>query len=180
MSIKSFSEIAEYYDFLFEDVDYEKWARYVVRFFSVARVKVERVLEVGCGTGNLTKHLSDMGFKVVGLDSSEDMVRVARRKLPDVEFFVADVREFSLDEKFDAVVSTFDSLNNILEDEEMLKAFINIRRHLRDGGVFIFDLNTPYAMQTIWNEAVFVKVLRNGIYSIWKGEYLGNAISRLN
>jgi len=180
VSIKPFSEIAEYYDFLFENVDYEKWARYVVRFFSVARVKVERVLEVGCGTGNLTKHLNDMGFKVVGVDSSEDMVRVARRKLPDVEFFVADVREFSLDEKFDAVVSTFDSLNNILEDEEMLKAFINIRRHLRDGGVFIFDLNTPYAMQTIWNEAVFVKVLRNGIYSIWKGEYLGNAISRLN
>jgi len=88
VSIKPFSEIAEYYDLLFEDVDYEKWARYVVRFFSVARVKVERVLEVGCGTGNLTKHLNDMGFKVVGVDNSEDMVRVARRKLPDVEFLV--------------------------------------------------------------------------------------------
>jgi Predicted methyltransferase (contains TPR repeat) len=180
MSIKPFSEIAEYYDLLFEDVDYERWARYVVRFFSVARVKVERVLEVGCGTGNLTKHLKDMGFRVVGLDSSEEMVRVARRKLPEVEFFVADVRDFSLNEEFDAVVSTFDSLNNILDDEGLVRAFLNVRRHLRDGGVFVFDLNTPHAMQTIWNEAVFVKVLRNGIYSIWRGEYLGNAKSKLN
>ncbi len=180
MSIKPFSEIAEYYDLLFEDVDYEGWAKYVVRFFSVARVKVERVLEVGCGTGNLTKHLVDMGFKVVGLDVSEEMVKVAKRKLPKVEFLVADVREFSLDERFDAIISTFDSLNNILEDDDMVKAFINVRKHMREGGVFIFDLNTPYAMQTIWNEAVFVKILKNGIYSVWRSEYLGDSKSKLN
>ncbi len=180
MSIKPFSEIAEYYDLLFEDVDYEGWAKYVVRFFSVARIKVERILEIGCGTGNLTKHLVDMGFKVVGLDVSEEMVKVAKRKLPKVEFLVADVREFSLDERFDAIISTFDSLNNILEDDDMVTAFINVRRHLREGGVFIFDLNTPYAMQTIWNEAVFVKILKNGVYSVWRSEYLGDSKSKLN
>lgn len=179
MSIKPFSEVAKYYDYLFEDVDYEYWAQYISRLFTFSRLRVKDVLEVGSGTGNLTKYLKSLGYNVVGLDVSEDMIKVAKKKLPDVRFYVGDARSFSLDMDFDAIVSTFDSLNNILEAEDLFKAFKNFKRHLRPGGILICDLNTTYAMQTVWNEALFVKVLRDGIYSIWKGEYLGNGRAKL-
>lgn len=179
MSIKPFSEIAEYYDLLFENVDYEYWAQYITRLFSFSKLKIKEVLEVGCGTGNLTKELKKLGYEVVGVDISEDMIRVAKKKLPDVEFYIGDARNFSINRTFDAVVSTFDSLNNIIGTEELFKAFRNIKRHLRMGGIFVCDLNTSYAMQSIWNEALFVRILRGGIYSIWKGEYMGDGISKL-
>ncbi len=179
MSIKPFSEIAEYYDYLFEDVDYEVWAEHVSRIFSFSKLRVRDVLEVGCGTGNLTGYLRRLGYNVVGIDVSEDMIKVARRKLPDVEFYVEDATNFSLNRTFDAVVSTFDSLNNITDPDELLKAFKNIKRHLKMGGIFVCDLNTPHAMQTVWNESLFVKIVGSGIYSIWRGEYLGEGKSRL-
>ena len=180
MNFKGFSEIAEIYDLLFEDIDYEEWALYVSKILNFAPIPVRRILEVGCGTGNLTRELVRLGYEVVGVDVSEGMLEVARRKVPGVRFVRADVREMALGEEYDAVVSTFDSLNNLLTEEDLALAFKRIREHLKPRGIFVADLNTPHAMVTDWNDTLFIKEVGEGILSIWRGEYVGDGISELN
>ena len=180
MNFKGFSEIAEIYDLLFEDIDYGEWAVYISKILNFAPIPVRRVLEVGCGTGNLTRELVRLGYEVVGVDVSEGMLAVARRKVPGVRFVRADVRELALGEEYDAVVSTFDSLNNLLTEEDLALAFKRIREHLKPRGIFVGDLNTPYAMMTDWNDTLFVKEVGEGILTIWRGEYVGDGVSELN
>ena len=178
-SFKPFSSIAEVYDMLFPEVDYREWALYVSRLLKFTRKPVRRILEVGCGTGNLTGELIRLGYEVVGVDASEGMLEIARKKLPGVRFVRADVRDMDLGEQYDAVVSTFDSLNNLLTEGDLLSAFKNIRKHLRPHGIFVGDLNTPYAMTTQWNDVIFKKDLPDGTLTLWEGEYLGDGISKL-
>ncbi|NPB03169.1 MAG: class I SAM-dependent methyltransferase [Thermotogae bacterium] len=180
MKTDPFSHIAPYYDLLFRDINYEEWALYISRILQFARIRVKRILEIGCGTGNLTKHLIAMGYEVVGVDLSEGMLEIARKKLPGVEFIQGDVRTLYLGQQYDAVVSTFDSLNNLLTEEELFQAFQRIREHIKEGGIFVGDLNTPTAMIEDWNGKVWVKDLEDGTLSLWRGEYDGDSVSTLN
>jgi ubiquinone/menaquinone biosynthesis C-methylase UbiE len=73
-----------------------------------------RILDLCCGTGHITAVLARRGFRVTGLDGSEDMLRFARDNAPNVEFVAADMRCSCFSSSFDAVISTFDSLNHLL------------------------------------------------------------------
>jgi SAM-dependent methyltransferase len=103
------------------------------------------VLDVCCGSGHVTKELVARGYDVTGLDSSGSLIELARRKLPAVEFHAGDVRSFELNRCYDAVLSTFDSLNHLLTIEELEAAFGCIHRALKPGGLFVFDMNLAQA-----------------------------------
>lgn len=112
-----------------------------------------RVLDLCCGTGDLTRSLAAHGYRVTGLDGSEQMLRFAREKVPDAQFILADARDFQLPPVFDAALSTYDSLNHILTFPELLAAFRNVYRALSPGGFFVFDLNMEEKFRTLWRGA---------------------------
>ncbi len=176
-----FERIAPYYDRIMQEVEYEEWVRYVESFFPWAKGEVREVLDLACGTGTPTKILVQHGYRVVGIDRSVAMLQVARRKLgPEVPLIAADLRKFALRKQFDAVLCLFDSLNNLLTELELSEAFENVRRHLRDGGVFVFDVNTIYALEHYWGNDVKVKE-HGDLITIWRTTYLpGNRLSRLD
>jgi SAM-dependent methyltransferase len=109
-----------------------------------------RVLDLCCGTGDLTRSLAAHGYRVTGLDGSEQMLRFARQNVPDAEFILADARDFQLPPVFDAALCTYDSLNHILTFPELLAAFRNVCRALIPGGFFVFDLNMEEKFRTLW------------------------------
>ncbi|HOL72648.1 MAG TPA: class I SAM-dependent methyltransferase [Bryobacteraceae bacterium] len=109
-----------------------------------------RVLDLCCGSGDLTVPLQAAGFKVTGLDGSAEMLAFARARVPEAEFILADARNFHFENKFDAVLSTFDSLNHILVLEELECAFRNVHNALVDGGLFMFDMNMQESFETLW------------------------------
>lgn len=109
-----------------------------------------RVLDLCCGTGDLTRSLVAHGYRVTGLDGSEQMLRFARQNVPETEFILGDARDFLLEPVFDAALSTYDSLNHILTFPELLAAFQNVYRALRPGGFFVFDLNMEEKFRTLW------------------------------
>jgi SAM-dependent methyltransferase len=109
------------------------------------------VLDVCCGTGLLASELLARGFHVTGLDGSSEMLAIARGSAPRGEFVLADARDFAFDRDFDAAVSTFDSLNHILSVPELQAVFDNVRRSLRQGGRFVFDLNLEAGFVDRWN-----------------------------
>jgi SAM-dependent methyltransferase len=112
--------------------------------------KGARVLDVCCGTGDLSRVLVARGYRVTGIDGSEEMLRFARRQAPGAEFRLADARCFSVGSGFDAALSTYDSLNHILEPEELDGALASVRAALAAGGLFVFDMNTEESFETLW------------------------------
>ena len=174
----AFTAIAPYYDKLMAEVDYEAWARYAHSFLVEAEIEVKKVMDLACGTGNLTAELLKLGYEVWGLDASPQMLEVAKRKLPGVRFVLGDFRSWGVEEVFDAVICVYDSLNNILSSQGLLEAFREVRRHLRPGGLFLFDLNTVWGLRELWGTKVRVEE-GEGILSVWRTRFVEPDLSEL-
>lgn len=143
-----FTEVAEVYDSLMVVVPYRHWVSYVERIWEQFDASPTTVLDLACGTGNVTLELDRRGYLVTGVDNSEPMVRQARAKRAlRARFLLQDARSLCLPEAFDACVCLFDSLNYLLTPEELGAAFAGVYRHLRPSGLFIFDVNTIRALE---------------------------------
>ena len=106
------------------------------------------VLEIACGTG---AHLSalEKHYDVEGLDSSRTMLSYARKRLPNIAFHCQGMAGFSLKRRFDAIVCPYDSINHLLTFKDWARTFRSAKRHLNPKGVFIFDVNTEYRLQSL-------------------------------
>ena len=150
MSVKPFTRLASVYDAIMDDVEYEGWTDFILREAEKVGWRGHKVLDLGCGTGNSTFPFFARGFHVTGLDASPDMLAVAREKLPPVRFVQGNFTSFKLDEKFDLIISVFDSLNNLLEPHDFLRTAERIRHHLTPDGLFMFDVNTTVGLRDLW------------------------------
>ncbi len=101
-----------------------------------------RVLDLCCGTGQLARWLTACGFEVTGLDASAPMLERAAENAPRAELICADARSFHVERPFDAVLSTFDSINHFASLEQVQAVFANVHAALEPGGLFVFDINT--------------------------------------
>jgi ubiquinone/menaquinone biosynthesis C-methylase UbiE len=112
------------------------------------RVRPRVVVDLACGTGNTTvPWLSASGRTVIGVDRSEAMLRVGRRKSARVRWIRQDLERFRLDAQADVVTCHFDALNHVLEADGLRRVFANVARILRPGGLFQFDLNTLFMLR---------------------------------
>lgn len=150
----AYQEFAYAYDRLMEDMPYPQWFRF-------ARECWERygapktVVELGCGTGNITIPLAQTGIQMSGIDLSSDMLSIAQYKLQEmnrnkpasqctnVAWIQQDIREWEMPQPVDSVISFCDSMNYLLEEEDILQAFRQTYQGLKAGGVFMFDVHTP-------------------------------------
>lgn len=151
-----FTALARVYDVIMQDVPYEEWLAFVLRRVTDRGWRGGKVLDVGCGTGNASEPLLARGFEVVGLDASEAMLEVARRKLPDGVWLHGDVRDAPLPGPFTLAVSVFDTMNNLLEEADMLAALRHLRANLEPGGHLAFDVNTTVGLTSLWEGGVAV------------------------
>lgn len=110
---------------------------YIQRYAPGAR----SVLELGCGTGAVLAGLGS-GWLLTGVDRSPEMLAIARRRCPAARLLEGDIRSFALSESFDVVLCVYDTLNHVPTFEGWLQVFDRVREHLREGGLFVFDLNT--------------------------------------
>jgi SAM-dependent methyltransferase len=159
---------AKYYDVLYADKNYERECDFIEHVFEqYSPLKPTKILDVGCGTGGHLVHLAKRGYEVVGIDKSESMIRIAEEKIRRHELhakvMVADVLNFNLNEEFDACISMFAEINYIIETDDIIKAFKNVRRHLRQGGLFVFDFWYGPAVLTIRPSSRVKIVEKDGI-----------------
>lgn len=119
--------------------------------------KGSKVLDLACGTGTLGITLAQAGYQVMGIDLSISMLEQAKRKAAEhdqslsIEWQEGDMRYFSLNERVDAVLCHYDSLNHLSNETELRGTFLQVAEALKPGGIFIFDLNTLENYQTFWN-----------------------------
>ncbi len=112
-----------------------------------------QVLDLCCGTGQLAQILTMLGYKVTGVDGSEGMLHFARLNAPEAEFILEDARSFESPPVFDAAISTYDSLNHIMNLDELAQVFGNVYACLKEGGRFLFDLNLEEGFRLRWRSS---------------------------
>lgn len=135
-------EYAAAYDSLYADKDYDAECITLDEIFRRSRRKVRTVLDLGCGTGSHAVRLAALGYQVVGVDMSEEMLDVARRRPGSraVTYISGDIRSLKLNRSFDAVICMFAVLGYQTADRDVEKAMATVARHLLEGGDFVFDV----------------------------------------
>ncbi len=156
---RQFAVLAEYYDRL-NGADYRQYAEFVKQIMSeYGTGKEELVLDMGCGTAELTVELSKAGYDMIGLDISENMLAAAaenaRKNGADILFLRQDMRRFELYGTVDAIVCSLDGINYITESSGLDECFSRVRNYLNPEGIFIFDVNSEYRFREIFAKRDF-------------------------
>ena len=159
--MSTYQDFAGVYDELMDNVPYEDWGERLDALIQKYGVSVpERdsedilaseknlVVDLGCGTGTLTELMYQKGYDMIGVDISESMLNIAMAKKEksgsEILYLLQDMRELELYSTVGTVYSVCDSINYILEEEELLAVFSLVNNYLFPGGIFIFDFNTAY------------------------------------
>ena len=169
--MEAYTGFAQVYDLFMDNVPYVQWSEYLISLLKLYGVEDGLVLDLGCGTGKMTRLLSDAGYDMIGVDNSEEMLEIATEaEQEEILYLCQDMREFELYGTVAAVVSVCDSVNYILEEEELLAVFKLVNNYLDPGGVFIFDLNTLYKYRELLGEQTICENRENASF-IWENFY---------
>lgn len=169
-----YENFARVYDAFMDDVPYEEWSRYVVRMLKNEGIRDGLILDLGCGTGSMTELLARVGYDMIGVDNSADMLEIALEKREksglDILYLLQDMREFELYGTVRAVISVCDSVNYITDESDLLQVFRLVNNYLDPGGIFLFDLKTVHSYRDLMGDSVFAENRERGSF-IWENCY---------
>lgn len=185
--MEAYQDFAYVYDEFMDATPYEEWGERIhelIQKYGVSKpardvedlLDSERnlVVDLGCGTGTLTELLYNKGYDMVGVDNSESMLSVAMEKREkggaEILYLLQDMRELELYSTVGTVVSVCDSLNYILQEEELLEVFSLVNNYLYPGGIFIFDFNTEYKYREVIGDTTIAEN-RDDCSFIWENFY---------
>lgn len=167
----SYSNFAEVYDTLMDDVDYKGRAEYLLNLFEKYDRRPELLLDVACGTGGFSNEFSKRGIEVIGTDKSEEMLANARQNsaklMTDVLFLCQKTEELDLYGTVDGAVCCMDSLNHITDYKKLCKAIEQVTLFLETGRLFIFDVNTIFKHKYILGDNTFI-IEKDDVFCSWQ------------
>lgn len=176
MRAPPFTALASVYDTIMQDVPYAAWVDFALAGAERRGWQGGGVLELGCGTGNVTQLLEERGLRVVAVDASPAMLDVARAKLLHATLLLGDIRDAALPGSFSLALGVFDVVNNLLEDGDMARLAEHVLSHLEPGGVWAFDANTSVGLEALWGGEV-VEGWAGEVHYRWRHQW--DAATRL-
>ena len=172
--MEQYTNFAKVYDLFMDNVPYDKWVEQIKDILYTETIKDGLICDLGCGTGAITERLANLGYDMIGIDNSYDMLDVAMEKKyasgNDILYLCQDMREFELYGTVRAIISRCDSLNYIRELSELKEVFSWVNNYLDPNGLFIFDMNTEYKYQNILGDNTFAEVREQASF-IWENTY---------
>ena len=172
--MEQYTNFAKVYDLFMDNVPYDKWVEQIKDILYKENIKDGLICDLGCGTGAITERLANLGYDMIGIDNSYDMLDVAMEKKyasgNDILYLCQDMREFELYGTVRAIISRCDSLNYIRELSELKEVFAWVNNYLDPNGLFIFDMNTEYKYQNILGDNTFAEVREQASF-IWENTY---------
>ena len=167
----SYSSFAAFYDSLQSDVMYEQRAGYIAKLFKKYDRLPTQLLDVACGTGGFSLQFAKMGMSVTAADPSPEMLSVAQKKASatdlDIMLVCQSARDTKLPYAVDGAVCCLDSINHIIDKRELKASFRAVAEAVKDGGLFIFDVNTPFNHRNILSGNTFV-IENDDVYCVWQ------------
>lgn len=168
----SYNRFAAVYDALMQDAPYDEWEAYLQR-----EVKGGSLLDIGCGTGELAVRFARAGFRVTGIDLSDDMLAIAHEKAEEngysMPLFQQDMRELDGVGTFDTAVIFCDSLNYLAAADDVKQTFQSVFNHLKENGLFLFDVHSAFKINHVFQEQTFADAAEDisFIWNAFPGEY---------
>ncbi|MBO5745891.1 MAG: class I SAM-dependent methyltransferase [Clostridia bacterium] len=167
----SYREFARVYDQLQADVDYKARTEYLVKLFEKYDRLPTLLLDVACGTGGFSFTFAEKGVEVIGADPSPEMLGVAREKFAaagkEILLLCQSAEELDLYGTVDGAVCCLDSLNHIVDEEELKRSVARISLFLEKDRLFIFDVNTMYKHKEVLSGNTFA-VESDDVFCVWR------------
>ena len=169
----AYRNLAASYDRLTNDVDYKATVEFYMQILAREGVNPRTVIDLACGTGSVTAILAGMGYPVLGVDMSEEMLTEAAMKTMDLEpiprFSCQKLQDLRIPKAVDLAVCALDSLDYITDPADCAEAIRRVYKALNPGGIFIFDVNTPEKLRAMDGQ-VFLDE-DDDVYCVWRGEF---------
>lgn len=169
-----YGDFAYLYDRLMRDVDYRQWADYIEEICVRNGLKPELMADLGCGTGSFCLEMSKRGYDMIGIDQSAEMLSCARQKAleagADILFLNQDMTSFELYGTVDVITSLMDSVNYVTYKRDLNRLFKLAANYLNPGGLFVFDINTPFKFRNVLSDNTFGETEQDVAY-IWQNYY---------
>lgn len=163
-----YKEFAYIYDKLTFDIDYEEYSEVIKKELKKLDIKPKSILELGIGSGNMTKYFYNASINYTGVDLSKEMLKICADKFPNISIINEDLCQLELTKNYDFIFSTLDTINYILDSEKLQNLFSNI--NVNCTGVFMFDVNTPYKLIEVMGNNHFVYEY-DDIFYTWVNQY---------
>ncbi|MBU0894792.1 MAG: class I SAM-dependent methyltransferase [Nanoarchaeota archaeon] len=138
MEKEGYKKLAKYYDEIYQNKDYSNEIKFLIEILNKHNSK--KILDVGCGTGTHISLLEKADFECTGIDLNIEMLKIANKKVK-AKLLQANMSDFNIDEKFDAIICMFASFNHLLSIRESIKALRCFYKHLKKNGILILDLH---------------------------------------
>ena len=177
----AYGEFAKIYDELInEDINYDEMVACILRICNENNIEFNDYLDIACGTGNVTVRIAKHFKNIYGVDLSEDMLREAFDKLKSERIkgriICQDMTELSLNRKFDLITSVLDSTNYVTDIEGLKNYFKGVYEHLKDDGLFIFDVNSYYKLSEILGNNIYTYSEEDVFYT-WENVFEDDLLS---
>lgn len=174
-----YNYFAQFYDNLTDNVEYEKRIEYIKNFLPD---KNSVILDLACGTGSMSLPLLKSGYRIIGLDLSDNMLEIASNKFLEVSdnfsLMKGNMRNFCLGDKADACICCLDSINHLTDINGVKDCFLSVFNSLKNNSVFVFDVNTIYKHNNILSDKTFI-FDEDDYYIVWDNENEGNDTVRI-
>ena len=172
--VEAYTSFAAVYDMFMDNIPYEDWGAYVISLLREQGIEDGLILDLGCGTGSMTEILAREGYDMTGIDISPDMLQIAIEKRmesgADILYLNQDMREFELYGTVRAIVSICDSMNYLLEKEDLVQTLRLVNNYLDPEGIFIFDLNTEYKYRELLGQSTIAEDRQESSF-IWDNSF---------
>jgi SAM-dependent methyltransferase len=137
--LRMYEQLADYYDEIYHFKNYQKESEKIESLIQQhKRSSGTNLLDVACGTGNHIGYLKQR-YTVEGLDFSPEMLRIARKKHPDILFHMGDMTSFKLENRFDVITCLFSAIGHVKTKARLIRAVRNMANHLQRGGLMILE-----------------------------------------
>lgn len=181
----AYFKLAYIYDLLMEDAPYDEWEEFILDNIKKHHPQAKKVLDLGCGTGEMSNRLASKGFSVTGIDYSEDMLAYAQAETEaqnlSVSYLHQDMRSLEGLALFDVVISICDVMNYLTDETDIKKTLENIAHVLKDDGIFLFDVHSVKHFKENMVNQTFSEIYDDISY-IWfceEGQYENEVIHDL-
>jgi len=134
-----YKDQARYYDLIYSWKDYKKEAEDIIDLIKkYKKSQGHDLLEVACGTGKHLEHFKDQ-FNCMGVDINNGMTKIAKSRLPKINFKQADMINMKLDKEFDVITCLFSSIGYTKNYENLQKTIEGFVKHLKQGGIVVIE-----------------------------------------
>ena len=170
--MSGYNVFARYYDELTANIDYRKRAEYfneIIKKFRSADNNI--LLDLACGTGSISEEMAKLGYDVIGVDNSQEMLGIALDKKFEsglnIQYLCQDMRDIDMFGTIGITICALDSINHLSCIDDVRKVFEKVSLFSEYNGLFIFDVNTLYTHRKILADNTFTYETDN-VYCIWE------------